>query len=79
MLVSASPLIFFQSIILFIFSFTLNLIAVVLKFTITAKWSLLTPMFLTFQLRTRLKKLSEHMKLSSICGEFPTANDFQVV
>ena len=79
MLVSASPLIFFQSFILFIFSFTLNLIAVILKLTITAKWSLLTPMLLTLQLRMRLKKLSEHMKLYIICGEFMIANNFQVV
>ena len=53
MLVSAPPLIYFQSNILLIFCFTLNLSAVILKITITAEWSLLTPMLLTLQSRTR--------------------------
>ena len=79
MLVSASPLIYFQPNILFTFPFTLNLIAIILKHTITPKWSLLTPMLLSLQLRTCLNKLSEHKKLSSMCGEFLTANNFEVV
>ena len=79
LLVSLWYLISFQSICAAIFSFTFNLIAVILKLVTTAVWSLCIPMLTTFQYLTRRKNGREKIKLSSICGDLVELKDRQVV
>ena len=51
------------------FSFTLNLIAVILKLVMIAVWLLLITMLTTLRYLTQRKNGREQINLSSICGD----------
>ena len=65
----------FHSICSITFSYTLNLIAVILKVVRIAAWLLRIPMLTTFQSLTRRKNGQDQINLSSICGDIVELKD----